>query len=122
MNSVIFFQELDVLKAHLVYRSSTTASHTRHPQESTICAPKTPIGRARKIQKQQVIVPLGVYEILLVLKANGKVQLSLGMARLNKALIRPIHRGPTLKYNPSMLVHIKYLTLINASLGYHNLK
>ena len=35
---------------------------------------------------------------VLVLKANGKVRLCLDLARLNQALIRPIHRGPTL-YN-----------------------
>ena len=42
---------------------------------------------------------------VLVPKANVKVQLSLNPARLNKVLIL-----------------IKYLTLIDASLGYHNLK
>ena len=33
---------------------------------------------------------------VLVPKANSKVRLCLDPARLNQALIRPIHRGPTL--------------------------
>ena len=54
-------------------------------------------------QKQQIILPLGVNETLewcnsfiLVLKANGKIQFCLYLARLNKALIRPVQRGLTL--------------------------
>ena len=49
------------------------------------------------------ITPLGVNDTMewcnsfeLVPKANGKVRLCLDPVRLNQALIRPIHRGPTL--------------------------
>ena len=58
---------------------------------------------------------------LLVPKANGKVWLCLDPARLNKVLIRPIHRGPTLNDILLRLAGVKYLTLINAYLGYDNL-
>ena len=43
-------------------------------------------------------------------------------ARLNKALIRPVHRNPILNDTLPRLATVKYLTLINAGLGYHNLK
>ena len=55
------------------------------------------------LQKQLIIVPLGIDDIsewcnsfILVPKVNGKAWLCLDQARLNKALIRPMHRGPTL--------------------------
>ena len=71
---------------------------------------------------QQIIVPLGVDESLdgwnsfiLVAKANVKVQLCLGPARLNKVLIRPVHRGPTLNdILPRLAACVKYITLIDA--------
>ena len=56
-----------------------------------------------RLQQQDIITPLGVNEMsewyntfVLVLKANGKVRLCLDPALLNRALIRPIHRGPKL--------------------------
>ena len=55
-------------------------------------------------------------------KANGKVQLCLDPARSNKVLIRPVHRGPTLNDILVRLAGVKYLKLIDASSGYHNLK
>ena len=52
----------------------------------------------KKPQRQQIIVPLSMEEtselcnsLVLVPKANAKVRLYL--ARLNKALIRPVHGG-----------------------------
>ena len=55
------------------------------------------------LQKQDVITTLGVDEtaewcnsFVLVSRTNGKVKLCLDPVRLNQALIRPIHRGPTL--------------------------
>ena len=51
-------------------------------------------------------------------KINGKAQLCLDPARLNKVLIRPLQRGPTFKDNLPRLTGIKYLTLSNVSLGY----
>ena len=60
--------------------------------------------------------------LVLVSKANGKVWLCLDSARFNKVLIRLGHRGPTLNDILPRLTGVKYLTLINASMGYHNLK
>ena len=60
--------------------------------------------------------------IVLVPKANGKVWLCLDPVQLNQALIRLVHRGPTLKDILPKLNNIQYLSIIDASLGYHNLK
>ena len=78
---------------------------------------------------EQIIAPLGAdmmsewcNSFFLVPETNGKVWLCLDPVRLNKVLIRPMNRGPTLKNISPRLVGVKYLTLIHASLGYHNLK
>ena len=44
------------------------------------------------------------------------------LARFNKAVIRPMYRGPTFNDILLRLAGIKYLTLINANSSYHNLK
>ena len=59
---------------------------------------------------------------VLVPKSNTKVRLCLDQARLNKALIRMVHRGPTLNDNLPKLNNVQYLSLKNKSSGYHNLK
>ena len=76
-----------------------------------------------------IITPQGVDEMaewcnsfVLVPKVNGKVRLCLDPARLNQALIRPIHRGPTLNDILPRLNYVKYMSIIDASLGYHNLQ
>ena len=81
------------------------------------------------LQKMDIITPLGVDEtvewcnsFVLVPKANGKVRLCLDPARLNQALIRPVHRGPMLNNILPQLNNVKYMSIIDASLGYHNLK
>ena len=81
------------------------------------------------LQKQQIIVPLCMDKtselsksFVLVPKANSKVRPCLDMARLNKVLIRHVHRGSTLYDILLQLAGIKYLTLIDTSSGYHNLK
>ena len=53
----------------------------------------------------------------LILKDNGKVQLCMDPARLNKVLIRPAHRDPTLNDILQGLADVKYLTLIDANSG-----
>ena len=75
-----------------------------------------------------IITPLGIDEMaewcnsfVLVPKANGKVRLCLDLARLNQALIRPIHRGPTLNNILHRLNNVKYMSITDAGLGYHNL-
>ena len=81
------------------------------------------------LQKMDIITPLEVDEtaewcnsFVLVPKVNSKVRLCLDPARLNQALIRPIHRGPTLNNILPGLNNVKYMTIIDASLGYHNLQ
>ena len=76
-----------------------------------------------------IITPLGVDEtvewcnsFVLVPKANGKVRLCLDPVRLNQALIRPVHRGPTLNNILPRFNNVKYMSIIDANLGYHNLK
>ena len=55
-------------------------------------------------------------------KATGKVRLGLDLVQLNKALIRPIHRGPMLNDILPRLAGVKYLMLKDAISRYHNLK
>ena len=76
-----------------------------------------------------IIMPLGIDETLewcnsfvLVPKANCKVRLCMDPARLNQALIRPVHWGPTLNDILPKLNNVQYMSIINASSGYHNLK
>ena len=76
-----------------------------------------------------IITPLGIDETMewcnsfvLVPKANGKVRLCLDPARLNQALIRPVHRSPTLNNILPKLNNVQYMSIIDASSGYHNLK
>ena len=82
-----------------------------------------------RLQKQDIRAPLGVSEtsgwcnsFVLVPKADGKVRLCLDPACLNQALIRPIHRGPTLNDILPKLNNAKYLSLIDVTSGYHTLK
>ena len=72
-----------------------------------------------RLQQQHIIAPHGVDETLewcnsfvLVPKANGKVRLCLDPAWLNQALIRLVHRGPTLNDILPKLNNIRYLPLI----------
>ena len=58
---------------------------------------------------------------VLVPKSNGKVRLCLDPASLNQALIRPMHRGPTLNDILPKPNNAQYLSLIMSS-SYHNLK
>ena len=59
---------------------------------------------------------------MLVPKANGKVRPCLDPARLNQALIRPVHWGPTLSNILPKLNNVQYMSINDASSGYHNLK
>ena len=81
------------------------------------------------LQKLDIITPLGVDEtvewcnsFVLVPKANGEVRLCLDLVQLYQALIRPVHRGPVLNDILPKLNNVQYLSIIDASLGYLNLK
>ena len=58
----------------------------------------------------------------LVPKSNGRVRLCLDPARLNQALIRPVHKRPTLNDILPKLNNAQYLSFIDVSSGDHNLK
>ena len=80
------------------------------------------------LQQMDIITPLRVDEtaeccnsFLLVPKTNGKVRLCLDLVWFNQALIRPIHRGPTLNDILPRLNNVQYMSIINVSSGYHNL-
>ena len=82
-----------------------------------------------RLQQQDIITLIGMDEKLeccnsfvLKPKPNGKVKLCIGPARLKQALIRPVHRGPTLNNIFQRLNNVKCLSLIDASFDYHNLK
>ena len=81
------------------------------------------------LQKLDISTPLGIEEtvewcnsFVLVPKANGKVRLCLDPVRCNQALIRPMHRGPMLNDILPRLNNVKYMSIIDVSSGYHNLK
>ena len=81
------------------------------------------------LQGMDIITPLGVDEMaewcnsfVLVPKANSKVWLCLDPALLNQALIRLIYRGPTLNDILPRLNNVQYMSIIDVSSGYHNLK
>ena len=82
-----------------------------------------------QLQKMDIITPLGVDKtaewcnsFVLLPKANSKVRLCFDLVRLNQALIRPIHRGSTLNDILPKLNNAKYMSIIDASSGYHNLQ
>ena len=81
------------------------------------------------LQELYIIMPLVVDEtaewcnsFVLVPKANGNVWLCLDPAQLNQALITPIHRGLTLNDILPKLNNMQYMSIIDASSGYLNLK
>ena len=82
-----------------------------------------------RLQTQEVIIHLDINEtskwcksFMLVPKANDRVRLCLDLAWLNEVLKRPIHRDLTLDGILPRLADVKYITLINMTEGYHNLK
>ena len=82
-----------------------------------------------RLQQQDIITSLGIDKIaewcnsfILIPKPSGKVWLCLDPGRLNQVFMRPVYRGPTLNYIIQKINYVKYLSLIDASSGYHNLK
>ena len=94
-----------------------------------LCTTKTFKDELNRLQKLDIITPLGVDKtaewcnsLVLVPKTNGKVRLCLDLVRLNQVLTRPVHRGPMLNDILPRLNDVKYMSIIAASSGYHNLK
>ena len=94
-----------------------------------ICATQPFKEQLKWLQKQDITAPLYIDEMaewcnsfVLVPKANGRVRLCLDPARLNQVIVRLMHRGPTLNDILPKLNNAKYLSLIDASSGYQNLK
>ena len=72
------------------------------------------------LQKLDIITPVGIDEkvewcnsFVLESKANGKVSLCLDPARLNQALIRPVHKGLTLNDILLKLNNVQYIYINN---------
>ena len=59
---------------------------------------------------------------VLVPKVNGKVWLCLDLVQLYQVLIRPIQSGPMLNDILPKLNNVQYMSIIDVSSGYHNLK
>ena len=100
MYLVMYLMALGALQAHFLCSSSLIANSPRHVAYALQKLFKEELDQ---LQKMDIITPLGVDEtvqwcnsFVLVPKVNGKVRLCLDLVRLNKALIRPVHRGPTL--------------------------
>ena len=77
-----------------------------------------------QLQKMDIITPLGVDKtaewcnsFVLVPHMNGKVRLCLDPVRLNQALIRPIHRGPTLNDILLKLNNVQYMSITDTIQG-----
>ena len=62
------------------------------------------------------------YSFAFVVKEKHKLRLCLNPARLNKALIRPIHRDLMLNSIQPILAGLKYLMVKDFSSGYHYFK
>ena len=82
-----------------------------------------------RLQDHQILTPLGVDKMaqwyncyVIVPKPNSTVYLCVDPARFSQALISPVHRGPTLDDILPKLTNVYYMTIIDASSGYRNLK
>ena len=58
---------------------------------------------------------------VIVAKPNGKACLCLAPTRLNQALIGPVHRQLAINHGLPKLTNLHYMTLIDATSGYHTL-
>ena len=100
------------------------------PPRHVVYALQKPLRRNwTSYRKWDIITPLGVNEtvekcnsFVLVPKVNGKVRLCLDPARIDQALIRPVHRGPMLNDILPKPNNVQYTSIIDMSSGYHNLK
>ena len=124
MNSVDFFRNRSSWSTGEGWLATPDAL-----QKDIVYIPGIPETGGREITKATNQVPLDMDKIselysslILVPKVDGKVRLYLDLARLNKAVIRSVHRGLTLNDILPRLADVKYFMLIDASSGYHDLK
>ena len=125
----MYLMELGALMAPFIAAKTRQQAIPGAPETHGVCTTKTFQGGAEKATKQDIIAPLGVDKtaewcnsFVLVPKTNGNVRLCLDPAWLNQALMRPVQRGPTLNDILPNLKNAKYLSLMDASSGYDNLK
>ena len=127
---MIFLLVLGASKAHFSLQLKPDSKPFQVPPRHVAYALQKPFKEELEwLQELDIIAPLGVDEMaewcnsfVVVPKANGKVWLCLDPVQLNQVLIRPIHRGPTLNDILSKLNNVQYMSIIDASLGIHNLK
>ena len=130
MYLVMHLIELGASKVHFLCSSSLIANHIKCHQGMWHMGYRNCLrSNWTQLQKMNIITPLGVNKtvewcnsFVLVPKVNGKVRLCLGLVRLNQALIIPIHRRPMLNDKLLKLNNVQYMSIIDASSGYHNLK
>ena len=130
INSVMFFSGMVCFEVYYVCRLKMAIDCIMCLLEGWHMLCRSPLkDELERLPGQQIIIPLGIDEtsercnsFILVPKVNGKVRLCLDPPRLNKVLIRPVPRGPTLNNILQRLEGMKCLLLMDASLGYYNLK
>ena len=124
------FNGIGCFKGSFTLQLKSDSKQYQVPPRCVVYALKIPFKEELEcLQKMDIITLLGVDEMaewcnsfVLVPKANDKVRLCLDLARLNQALIRPIHRGPTLNNILPRLNNVKHMPIIDASSAYHNLQ
>ena len=79
----------------------------------SICTAKTFKEELEWLQQQDIMTSLDMDET---------TELCIGPARLNQALMRMVIRRPTLNATFPKLNNVQYLSLVDVSSGYHNLK
>ena len=129
MYLVMCLMELGAWKAHFLQLKPDSKPYQAPPRRVAYALQKPFKEELDQLQKMDTITPLGVNvtvewcnSFVLVPKANGMVRLCLEPVRLNQAFIRPIHRGPMLNDILPKLNNVQYMSIIDGSSGYHNLK
>ena len=119
-----------LLQSHIQFTDEGWKPTCQAPSENiSIHLTETPERGAREASKTTNNSAHGMaktsewcHSFIPVHKVNGKVRFYLDPARLKKALMRLVHRGPTLNDILLRLPDKKYLTLIDTSSDYQNLK
>ena len=129
MKSVVFFEAYDVLEEPYIAGQRWQLTISCAPKKGSIFFGWAPKRRAREATEIANNSPTrcgwNIWKVQqLCVGPQGKWQrrTMYRLARLNKVLIRPIHRGLMLNNILSRPVGVKYLKLIDVSSGYHNLK